>query len=150
MPTQADFQQTIDEIQSATQQFCNGDPNPIKALWSHTDDATIMGGWGSHEKTWDQVGPRLEWASARFIEGQASFEILALGNDGDLGYTIWIEKYNARVQGTDTVRPLALRVTQIYRREGDAWKIIHRHADATMERLDKTTTMDRPFLRQRS
>ncbi len=143
MPTQEDFQQAIDEIQSATQQFCNGNPDPIKALWSHAGDATIMGGWGSHEQTWDQVGPRLEWAAARFLEGQSSFEMLAFGDRGDLGYTIWIEKYHAKLQGTDIVRALALRVTQIYRREGGAWKIIHRHADAIMENLEAAAVVPR-------
>ena len=72
-----------------------------------------------------------------------SFETLAWGEDGDLGYTIWIEKYNAKVQGSDAVRPLALRVTQIYHREGGAWKIIHRHADAIMERLEATAVLPR-------
>jgi ketosteroid isomerase-like protein len=141
--TQEDFQQAISEIQAATQQFLNGDANPIKAFWSHSDDATIMGGWGSYEQTWDQVGPRLEWAAARFLEGQGSFETLASGEHGDLGYSIWIEKYNARVRGTDTVRPLALRVTQIYRREGGAWKIIHRHADAILEKVEATAVLPR-------
>ena len=143
MAKSEDFQQATNEIQSATQQFCNGNADPIKALWSHTAAATIMGGWGSHEHTWEQVGPRLEWAAARFLEGHVSFETLALGEDGDLAYTIWIEKYNAKVQGSDTVRPLALRVTQIYHREGGFWKIIHRHADAIIEKLEATALLPR-------
>jgi ketosteroid isomerase-like protein len=143
MAIQEEFQQAIDDIKSATQHVCNGNANPLKALWSRADDVTIMGGWGSYEHSWDQVAPRLEWAAARFLEGQGAFETLAMGEDGNLGYTIWIERYDARVQGSDTVRPIALRVTQIYRHEGSTWKIIHRHADAIMERLEATAIVPR-------
>jgi ketosteroid isomerase-like protein len=47
------------------------------------------------------------------------------------------------VQGSNAVCPIALRVTQIYRREGGAWKIIHRHADAMMEKLEATAILSR-------
>jgi ketosteroid isomerase-like protein len=102
-----------------------------------------MGGFGSYEHTWEQVGPRIEWAATRFLEGQASFEILAAGQDQNLGYTIWIERYHARLLGSDTIHPFSLRVTRIYRREGGAWKIIHRHADAIMERFEATAILPR-------
>ena len=32
-------------------------------------------------------------------------------------------------EGDDAMRPIALRVTTIFRREEDGWRIIHRHAD---------------------
>jgi ketosteroid isomerase-like protein len=143
METREDFQQAIDNVKSASQHYCNGNATPFKDLWSHADDVTIMGGWGSYEHSWAQVAPRLEWAAARFLEGQGTFETLAEGVDENMGYTIWIEKYDARVQGSDTVRPIALRVTHIYRRENGIWKIIHRHADAIMEKLEAIALLKR-------
>ena len=135
METQQDFQQAVNSVKSASQDFCNGDAESFKALWSHADNVTIMGGWGSFEHSWAQVGPRLDWAAARFIEGKGEFETIAEGADESVGYTIWIERYEARVQGSDTILPVALRVTHIYRREAGAWKIIHRHADPIMDKL---------------
>ncbi len=141
LDTKNDFQQTIESLNATTQQFCSGNAEPTKALWSNSSDATIMGGWGSYESSWDDVARRIEWAAERFLEGTVTFQTIAQGEDGNLGYTVGIERYKARVQGSDTLRPFALRVTHIYRREGGSWKIIHRHADATMEKTEATALL---------
>jgi SnoaL-like domain len=133
---QRDFQNTIEDLKTATQEFCKGSAGPTKVLWSNASDVTLMGGWGSYESTWGEVARRIDWAAARYLEGAVTFETVAQGEDGNLGYTVGIERYAARVQGSNTVRPFALRVTLIYRREGGAWKIIHRHADAAMEKIE--------------
>jgi ketosteroid isomerase-like protein len=52
-----------------------------------------------------------------------------MGESGDLAHTIYIERGDMRAEGSEELRPFALRVTQIYRREAGDWKIIHRHAD---------------------
>ncbi len=48
---------------------------------------------------------------------------------------MWIERGEARVEGVDELRQMGLRVTQLYRREADGWKIIHRHGDAITEKI---------------
>ena len=138
MPIADDFHQTLQQVRTANQHFLAGDPAPYKACWSHADDVTIFGGWGAHEKGWEQVGPRLDWAAARFLEGQRAIELLSMGMSGDLAYTVWIEKGETRVVGSDELRPSGLRVTHIFRREEGTWKIIHRHADAIMEKIEAT------------
>lgn len=135
MPVQDDFQLTVTQLQSALERACTGDPEPVKALYSHADDVTIMGGWGAYEHGWAQVGPRLDWAVSRFLEGHISFHPIGIGDSESLGYTIWIEKGEARLQGSDGIRPFALRVTHLYRRENGTWKIIQRHADPMTEKI---------------
>lgn len=126
----------LDRVQQAVQQFANGDPEPYKACWSHADDITICGGWGAYERGWEQVGPRLEWAAARWRGGHTDFELLAQGMSGDLAYTVWLEQGDALLEGVAEYAPIALRVTHLYRREANGWQIIHRHADAI---IDKTS-----------
>jgi SnoaL-like domain len=129
------LQPAIARIQGAIRQFANGDPEPYKACWSQAADVTIYGGWGAYERGWAQVEPRLEWAAARWRGGHTNFDLLALGTSGALAYTIWIEHGSARLAGIDEYRPILLRVTHLYRQEGDTWKIIHRHADALSEKI---------------
>ena len=141
MSTLSDLQQTVHHIQAVSKQFIMGDPAPFQACWSHADDVTICGAWGAYEKGWEQVGPRLEWGAARYRGGQTNFELLALAESGDLAYTVWIERGEARVVGQEEFRPMALRVTQIYRRENNVWKILHRHADAIIEKIEATAVL---------
>ena len=138
-----DLHQTVDQVQAASRQFIMGDPAPFQACWSHADDVTICGAWGAYERGWEQVGPRLEWGAARYRGGHTGFELLALALSGDLAYSVWIERGEARVVGHDEFSPTALRVTQIYRREAGTWKIIHRHADAIIEKIEATAVLQR-------
>jgi SnoaL-like domain len=141
MPTIDNLQPTLDQVQAAVRQFATGDPNPYKACWSQADDVTICGGWGAYERGWEQVGPRMDWAAARWRGGHTDFVPLAVGASGEIAYTVWIEQGDARLEGLDEFRPIALRVTHIYRREGDTWKIIHRHADALVEKIATTAVL---------
>jgi ketosteroid isomerase-like protein len=132
---------TLLQVQAAVRRFTNGDPNPYKACWSRADDVTICGGWGAYERGWAEVEPRLEWAASRWRGGHTEFVSLAMGASGDFAYTVWLEQGDARLEGLDEFRPIALRVTHIYRHEEDSWKIIHRHADALIEKIPTTAVL---------
>ncbi|HEV8574780.1 MAG TPA: hypothetical protein VGR43_08745 [Dehalococcoidia bacterium] len=40
-----------------------------------------------------------------------------------------IERYKAKVAGSQDIVPIVLRVTSIFRPEDGVWKLVHRHAD---------------------
>ncbi|MFN8474137.1 MAG: nuclear transport factor 2 family protein [Anaerolineae bacterium] len=128
------IQQLFERREVAGQAFFAGDPAPIFALWSRADDVTIFGGSGSAAKGWAAVKPRLEYGAAMFKGGRGSIEPVVLGESGDLGYLVCVERGEARSPGSEESRPVALRVTEIFRREDGEWKIIHRHADVIVDR----------------
>jgi len=46
-------------LAAAAAAFVRGNAEPLKALFSHRDDVTILGAFGGFEQGWDLVGPRL-------------------------------------------------------------------------------------------
>lgn len=128
-------------VQEANTAFLTGNPVPTQELWSHAEDVSIYGGWGDYEVGWEEVAPRLEWAAARYVSGELTYELLAMGVSGDLGYTIAIQRGEALLAGQASSAPIALRVTHLYRREDDEWKIIHFHADHCTRKMDTTAVL---------
>jgi len=51
-----------------------------------------------------------------------------------MAYTVAIERGEVRSTGEQTFAPKALRVTEIFRRDGSDWKLIHRHDDQVTEK----------------
>jgi ketosteroid isomerase-like protein len=63
-----------------------------------------------------------------------SFETVGQFAGADVGYTVEIERFKAKVGGQGDTSDLALRVTCVYRREDDGWRLLHRHADPRVAR----------------
>ncbi|HEY7036263.1 MAG TPA: nuclear transport factor 2 family protein [Thermomicrobiales bacterium] len=124
-----DLEQAIQQLRTATVEFINGRPEAWKALCSHRDDATLFGGWGGYERGWEELDPRYGWAAVRFAGGEMTFEEIARYATDDLACTIHFERMRVRLAGGDQIVPVNLRVSHVYRREDDGWKLVNRHAD---------------------
>lgn len=137
------LQALVPAVEQATRSFMNGDPAQWLRQASRRDDATIMGAWGAHERGWDAVGPRYDWAAKRFHLGDASLrvEYVASGVSGDLAYTVAIERARVRLTGDPGPADMALRVTHIFRKEEGVWKLLHRHADPLVEKTAPATVL---------
>jgi ketosteroid isomerase-like protein len=127
----------LPQWEAAQSRFINGDPTLWKRNASHRDDATVLGAFGGYEKGWNDVGPRYDWASSQFKESGAKMKVeyLNSGTSGDLAFTVSIERQEeVRLGDQRKPAPRALRVTQIFRKEDGAWKLLHRHADPLLEK----------------
>ena len=60
-----------------------------------------------------------------------TFELQTYDVIGDMAFTAGLERTSASVDGEP--RTYTLRATQVYRREGGQWKVVHRHGDTVTE-----------------
>jgi ketosteroid isomerase-like protein len=131
MPRELDA--VIEEYHQALDVFLKGDPEPLGNLYSRHDDITLANPFGPPVRGWDQVAETMARAAANYKEGQATgFDRISDFATADLAYMVEIEPYTSKVGGADDLTPIAVRVTTIFRREPDGWRVIHRHADPTV------------------
>ena len=141
------FRSFLQEWEAAQTRFINGDPTLWKQHTSQRPDVTILGGFGGEgEKGWKAVASRYDWASSQYQPGGATLKVdyLNVLVSGDLAITAAIERQqNVRVGTKGERGRRALRATQIFRKEGGAWKLVHRHADQMTEKETPTGGRER-------
>ena len=57
-----------------------------------------------------------------------SFDLDVVYVGTDTAHTVGYEKGRVRLDGR-ALAPLRIRVTHVYRRDPDGWRIVHRHGD---------------------
>lgn len=126
----SELDQLIEDSHSAVDAFVRGDPEPLKDLYSRSDDVIIANPFGPPAKGWEQAAETMDRAATNFREGEAiAFEQIAYYETVDLAYTVEIERCRSKVGGAGDLTEFSLRVTTIYRKEDGRWRIVHRHAD---------------------
>ena len=125
-----DFEEVLEQYHLALDEIMKGSAEGYKRVYSRRDDVTLANPFGPPARGWDEVAPILERAASHYRDGEASgFENVAKYTTAELAYTVEIERCQAKVEGRDDVRPIAVRVTTIFRSEEGEWKVVHRHAD---------------------
>jgi ketosteroid isomerase-like protein len=120
----------LEEYHRAGHEITKGNPEVYKRLYSRRDDVTLANPFGPPVRGWSQVSATLDRAAENYRDGEVvGFENVSTGLGSDLAYTVEVESYQARVGGAEEIAPVAVRVTTIFRREEDVWKVVHRHAD---------------------
>jgi ketosteroid isomerase-like protein len=126
------------EVGAASRQFyaalnsvANGDARPMADIWSQSADATTMHPIGGRQVGWNQVWDSWQQVAAIASEGRVTLGDQLIRVVGDAAYELGTEHVVMTLAG-HSVRG-EVRVTNIYRREGGAWRIVHHHADASQE-----------------
>lgn len=106
-----------------------GDIDAYRALIRYTDDFTLMSPFGGTPSRGAEYTPeRMERMGRFFRNGAHQQEVVQTYGSADLVVLALIERSHVEVGGLPA-QDWALRVTLVYRREGGAWRLAHRHAD---------------------
>lgn len=93
------------------------------------DDFTLMQPFGGPASYGFDASPQhLAELGARFRNGDASLELVQAVATGDLVVLAYVERQEGEVAGLPR-QDWSLRVTQVFRRQGAEWQLVHRHAD---------------------
>ena len=133
----ASVDQALDRLHAAMARVANGDASAIRALYSHSDDATSFYGWGGFEKGWEAVSRRWDWAEKQFRGGTLAHETISRHVTEGMFYVTQIETFtDQRVAGVDGLTGWSNRVTHIFVRENGEWRLLHRHANRLEAQFD--------------
>jgi ketosteroid isomerase-like protein len=128
-----DLDETIDAYHQALGELVKGDPEPLKRMYSHSDDVTLANPWGPATRGWANASAAMERAASQFRDGAPQsrpHELLARLVGADLACLVENERWQAKVSGRSEVSPFELRVTTVFRLdEEQSWEVVHRHAD---------------------
>jgi ketosteroid isomerase-like protein len=109
--------------------FMRGDMSGYLALITHADDFTLMAPFGGAPRCgFDISSERLAELTRYFKAGKSELELVRTYVSGDMVVLVMIERQRGEVGGLPE-QDWSLRVTQVYRREGSEWLLVHRHAD---------------------
>jgi ketosteroid isomerase-like protein len=107
-----------------------GDVRGYLALTPHADDYTLMPPYGGPVREGaDSSEEALDALEEWFQGGEIELEVVRAHRSGDLAVLVAIERQHGRVGGLPD-QDWSLRVTEVFRREGGDWQLMHRHADA--------------------
>ncbi|MCE7061284.1 nuclear transport factor 2 family protein [Dyadobacter sp. CY343] len=121
------FDETITLLQQANLQMANGDPQLFKSMWLQSEEVTIFGGDNNTAlKGWKEIEASLGAMKEPITKVDTySFEKIASDQGEQQAYLLQKEHYKLANGETRD-----LQVTVVFRKENEAWKIVHRHADS--------------------
>src|SRR6476619_7416038 len=119
----------------AASAFMRGDMHTYAALMRHADDYTLMPPRGGEPvRGFDDSDEALEALASYFHGGEANLEVFESYTSGNLAVLVAIERQRGSV-GRFPDQDWSLRLTLVFRREGSAWRLVHRHADPLVHEL---------------
>jgi ketosteroid isomerase-like protein len=138
MPITPSFEEFMLRRREVASAYVNGDAQPLRGISTTADPATFFGPGGGIEQGAARVLEVNEAGARHFHSGaDTTLEVLHAASDGTLGYWTGVQRAMVRPQGGGAPVPMVLRVTEVFRCEGDAWKLVHRHADTLAEKQAK-------------
>jgi ketosteroid isomerase-like protein len=118
----------IRRTEEATMAFIHGDMDRYLALTPHARGFTLMNPFGGEPARYEDRTESLKAAANYFKGGEAKLELAQAHVWGDTVVLVMVERQHVQV-GDLPDQDWSLRVTQIYRRDGSDWLLVHRHAD---------------------
>jgi ketosteroid isomerase-like protein len=125
-----DFEEFMRRREEAARAYVNGDPQPLDDIATNTLPATFFSPRGDFVEGASEVSTRYEADAKAFdANSENTMQILQMGASEGIAYWVGFQCAKVYLKGKTEAVPFNLRVTELFRREGGEWKLVHRHAD---------------------
>lgn len=132
--SQTSFETMLDKLDDAIEEFVNGEHEKFTNFWAHNEDITIAGGFGGPvEKGWTAIEKRLSRVGDAYKKTEFHAERIYSKAIGNLGYLIQHEYFDVFNEDGSPHSTRAYRITMIFEKFDEEWKLVHRHADKNLE-----------------
>jgi ketosteroid isomerase-like protein len=133
--TNEDVSKLAGQTAEANAALIRGDIDHYISLTNHAKDYTLMPPYGGKVVHGFDPTPERRAEMAKFFRsGTFKQEVVATYTSNDLVVLVTIERIRAVIDGLPE-QDWSLRVTQIFRRQGKEWLLLHRHADPLLSRI---------------
>ncbi|MCO6383836.1 MAG: nuclear transport factor 2 family protein [Vannielia sp.] len=124
-----DFNSFMERREAAARAYVAGDAAPVVGLSAEHGQATFFDPGGGVTQGAEVVNAANSTGAASFAPGsETHFEVLDSGAADGLAFWTGYQHAEVQMAGGGARVPMKLRVTEVFRREGEGWKMIHRHA----------------------
>jgi ketosteroid isomerase-like protein len=134
MSTENEVRQASEQFYAALNRMANGDASSMPDIWSHSATVTTMHPIGGREVGWNEVKEPWGQVAQLATDGQINLNEQLIQVSGDMAYEVGVEQGRFTLAGEQVA--IEQRVTNVYRRENGAWKIVHHHTDLSPAMLD--------------
>ncbi|CAN5635916.1 hypothetical protein BH23CHL2_BH23CHL2_31950 [soil metagenome] len=129
-----DVRQASEQFYAALNQMAGGDASAMSAVWAHDDNVTALHPIGGRNEGWDETRSAFEQVGSVASGGQVRLRDQMIHAGTDLAYEVGVEEGEITLAGERV--SISHRVTNIYRRENGAWKMVHHHTDLSPAMID--------------
>jgi ketosteroid isomerase-like protein len=131
----ADLAELVARMDGAAAAYIRGDIRHYLSLFDHPADYTLMPPYGGETvRGYTPTEEDIERTSAFFVSGEARLDVAETYVSGNLAVLVAVERQHGIV-GDLPDQDLSLRVTLVFRRSGERWELVHRHADALVREI---------------
>lgn len=110
--------------------YINGSADSLLGISTTNDPATFFPPSGARIQSASLINAANEKGALAFGKGSTGcFEILQSSSSSDLGFWTGVQRAEVVMHGKNEPVSMQLRTTEVFRRDGEEWKLVHRHAD---------------------
>jgi hypothetical protein len=136
-------QELVRALEAERQAWVEGrfDPN-AGGMMIQATDMTIFGPFGGEAGAGGpELAARQKRVNSSFRGGSGHCEVVRSIASGDLVVLVMMERNQVTFAGRTEPHAWTLRTTQVFRRDGDRWVRLHRHADPLLSRRSLDATL---------